>query len=59
LTNPLKPSRIKPLMTNKSFLTQILFFVVFLLHSICFAQTPPASQQMSGEERSRQMQEES
>ncbi len=27
------------------------------LNNICFAQTPPASQQMSGEERSRQMQE--
>ncbi len=44
-------------MRTKAFLTQVLFFSILFLQVPCFAQTPPASQQMSGEERSRQMQE--
>ncbi|MFA4854630.1 MAG: POTRA domain-containing protein [Candidatus Omnitrophota bacterium] len=46
-------------MGKKSFLLLVLGLAVLFLNSICFAANPPASQQMSGEERSRQMQEQS
>jgi len=42
-------------MGKKSFLPLALIFTILFLNGICFAQTPPASQQMSGEERASQM----
>lgn len=40
-----------------SLLAAALFSCILSFSNICFADNPPASQQMSGEERSRQMQE--
>jgi hemolysin activation/secretion protein len=47
------------LILKRFFFLLILFFVNFLLNHISFATPPSANQQMSGQERARQMEEES
>jgi len=51
--------KINTIMNKKTTLLLILFLTSILLRGTCFSQVPPASQQMSGDERSRQMQEQS